>query len=205
MADTTVGARHWDNVYATKDARTVSWHQDIPATSLRLIGPRRSRTSAVDIGAGASPLGDHLLAQGWEHLTLLDVSAEGLDLARARLGRNAAGVDYVVSDVLDWSPAPQYDLWHDRAVLHFLTDPDDRARYVDLAGRTVVTGGHLVIGGFAPDGPTQCSGLPTAQRSAHELALEFAEHFTQVALEADVHTTPSGAEQAFSWAVLRRR
>ena len=205
MAETSAEARHWDNVYATKDASTVSWHQDVPTASLRLIGPRGSRTSAVDIGAGASPLGHHLLTHGWEHVTLLDVSTEGLDLARGRLVQDAAGVDFVVGDVLDWSPTRQYDLWHDRAVLHFVTDPDDRARYIDLAGRTVVTGGHLVIGGFAPDGPTHCSGLPTAQRFAHELALEFAEHFNRVALDSDVHVTPSGAEQAFSWVVLRRR
>ncbi|ROR91866.1 class I SAM-dependent methyltransferase [Nocardioides aurantiacus] len=205
MAETSGSARHWDTVYATKDTRTVSWHEDVPTTSLRLIGPRGSRTSVVDIGAGASPLGDHLVAQRWEHVTLLDVSDEGLALTRERLRQHAPHPELVVSDVLDWSPARQYDVWHDRAVLHFLTDPGDRARYVDLAARTVAPQGHLVVGGFAPDGPTHCSGLPTAQRSAHELALEFAEHFTQVELDTDTHTTPSGAEQAFAWAVLQRR
>lgn len=156
------------------------------------------------MGAGASPLADHLLAQGWEHLTLIDVATEGLDLTRRRLGEDAAHVSYVVSDLLAWVPPQQFDVWHDRAVLHFLIEPDDRARYAKLAARTVVSGGHAVIGGFASDGPTHCSGLPTARRSPEQMAEELGALFSLVHAELETHVTPSGAEQSFGWVLLRR-
>jgi len=196
------GASHWDAVYTNKDVTSVSWHQDTPTTSLRLIGPPRG--TLVDVGAGASNLADHLLAAGWDHLTLLDVSTAGLDLTRGRLGGDATRATFVVSDLLAWQPTASYDVWHDRAVLHFLTEPDQRAAYVALAARTVTTGGRLVIGGFAPNGPTHCSGLPTARRSAEQIADEFVSNFTIVKVESETHHTPAGAEQEFVWAVLRR-
>lgn len=203
MAELSAGALHWDGVYSSKDVQTVSWHEEVPTTSLRLIGPPRSKF--VDIGAGASRLADHLVGAGWEHLTLLDVSTTGLNLTRRRLGQNAARVDFVVSDALSWQPPASYNVWHDRAVLHFLTDPADRAAYVALAAHTLVPGGRLVVGGFAPDGPIHCSGLPTARRSPEDLASEFADHFTLGHSELEIHTTPSEAEQSFAWVVLTRR
>ncbi|GAB3669192.1 class I SAM-dependent methyltransferase [Nocardioides korecus] len=202
MAEQSAAASHWDEVYSTKDVETVSWHQRVPSTSLRLIGP--PRRTLVDIGAGASPLVDHLLQTGWDHVTLLDVSATGLDLTLARLGDSTDRVGAVVSDVLSWSPARTYDVWHDRAVLHFLTDPADRAAYADLAARVLAPGGRLVIGGFAPDGPTHCSGMPTARRSADELAAEFEELFDLEHSEHETHVTPSKTEQSFTWVVLTR-
>lgn len=202
MAEHEETAEHWDSVYATKDIQTISWHQENPVTSLRLIGAPRS--TLVDVGAGASRLADHLLAQGWERLTLLDVSATGLDVTRRRLGDAASSVCFVVSDLLAWEPSERYDVWHDRAVLHFLTAPADRARYAELAARTVVSGGHLVIGGFAPDGPDYCSGLHTAGRSPEQLAEELAGHFSPVHAELEAHATPAGVAQSFAWVVLQR-
>ena len=201
-------AAHWDSVYRSKAVDELSWFQGRPETSLRLIGRPGSAHRpgpVVDIGAGTSILVDVLLDEGWPRVTVLDVSEEALEITRTRLGADASRVDYVVSDVLDWRPSGTFVLWHDRAVLHFLTDPDDREDYVATAAAAVVPGGRLVIGGFAPGGPTQCSGLPTARRSADQLAEEFGAHFRLVHAEGEDHHTPTGAEQLFEWTVFERR
>ncbi len=196
---------HWDAVYRSKADEQLSWHQDTPTTSLRLIGPRPGPESrAVDVGAGTSPLVDALLRDGWRHLTVLDVSAEALGITRRRLGPRAEAVSFVVSDVLSWHPDHAYDVWHDRAVLHFLTDAADRARYAGLAADTVAPGGAVVLGGFAPGGPTHCSGLPVARRSADQLAAELAPYFTLEHAETESHRTPTGTVQEFTWVRLRR-
>jgi SAM-dependent methyltransferase len=196
---------HWDDVYRTRAVDQLSWHQPSPAASLRLIGPRPGPDSpAVDVGGGASTLVDVLLRDGWT-VTVLDVSAEALAITGRRLGAKTPEVSLVVSDVLAWQPDQTYDVWHDRAVLHFLTEVADRARYVELAADTVTEGGALVIGGFAPDGPSHCSGLPTARRSAEQLAGEFAPRFTLEHAETEAHHTPGGAVQQFTWVRLRRR
>nr|WP_277602239.1 class I SAM-dependent methyltransferase [Nocardioides sp. KC13] len=154
----------------------------------------------IDVGAGASNLADVLVSAGYD-VTVLDISSNALAQVRERLGRQAA---YVLADVLSWTPAASYDVWHDRAVFHFLTDPDDQARYVDLAATAVGTGGGLVMGTFAPAGPESCSGLPTARHDAGSLARLFAESFTLEHSETEEHVTPWGAVQPFTWAVLRR-
>jgi SAM-dependent methyltransferase len=196
-------SRHWDEVYRSKPVDTVSWHQDKPAVSLRLVTSAGSPCSAVvDVGAGAATLADELLAAGWTDLTVLDVSAEALALVRERLDD---AVQTVTTDVLSWTPERRYDVWHDRAVLHFLVDPEQQRRYVDVAAAAVPAGGALVIGVFAPDGPTQCSGLPTERYDAQRLERLFAPRFALVHSESEIHTTPAGAPQSFTWAVLRRR
>jgi SAM-dependent methyltransferase len=196
----------WETVHQTKALTEVSWFEVSPDTSVRLIGscPRPAGTGrAVDVGAGTSPLVDSLLEAGWGHVTALDVSATALDVIRRRIGDDPR-VSYVVCDILTWEPRGHYDLWHDRAVLHFLTAPSDRAAYVALAARTVTPGGTLVLGGFAPDGPTRCSGLPVARRTAEQLAAEFGDAFTLEHAETQSHHTPSGSVQAFTWVRLRR-
>ena len=206
-------ARHWDEVYRTRAVDVVSWYQPAAGTSLRLLGlpadPGDRPRSVVDVGAGASVLVDGLLEAGVTDLTLLDVSAAALETTRHRLEERSpeqtAGVRLVVCDVLDWEPGRTYDAWHDRAVLHFLTDPADRRRYVETATAAVVRGGVLVLGGFAPDGPTHCSGLPTVRRSAAELAGELAAGFDLEHAEREEHRTPGGDLQAFTWVRLRRR
>lgn len=195
-------AAHWDAVYSSKAADEVSWFQREPEVSLRLLQAaldgRPGRV--VDVGAGASVLGDRLVATGWQ-VTLLDVSAEALAGARARLGD---GATYVVADVLDWDPTEPVDAWHDRAVFHFLTDAADRSRYTALATRAVRTGGVVVLGAFAEDGPEQCSGLPTTRWSAAGLAAAFGAGWSLERSEREEHTTPWGAVQPFTWVVLRR-
>ncbi len=197
---------HWDEVYATKGADRVSWFQAPPATSLRLLEAfGETPGSVIDVGAGASTLVDELLARGWHDVTVLDVSHEALDLVRTRLARRGLAATAVACDLLTWEPDRTYDVWHDRAVLHFLTQPQDRTRYVETAARAVRPGGHLVIGAFAEDGPTHCSGLATARYSAEKLGSLFRAGFDLVHAEREEHHTPDGTVQSFTWAVMRRR
>lgn len=201
-----VSDTHWDQAYEQGDT-TRSWYQPQARESLALIdttGLARDG-SVVDIGGGASALVDGLLARGHRDVTVVDVSAAGMDIARARLGADGDGVTWVVTDLLDWRPARTFDLWHDRAVLHFLTADGDRRAYAQLAARTVAPGGWIVIGGFAPDGPTSCSGLPVRGASGDELAALLGPAFTPVSERTAVHVTPGGNEQRFAWLVAQRR
>lgn len=198
-------ADHWDAVYTEKSPAEVSWFQRTPSTSLELIGALEPRpTSIVDVGAGASTLVDRLLASGLTDVSVLDVSERALRVVRERLGEQASQVTFVVADVRAFVAGRTYDLWHDRAVFHFLTEPADQERYVQAATRAVAPGGALVLGCFAPDGPTQCSGLDTLRLGPDELAARFVPHFTLERAEREVHHTPWEAEQAFTWVVLRR-
>ena len=146
---------------------------------------------------------DELVAAGWSPVTVLDVSAAALEQARARLG-DSADVRFVVTDILEWRPADTFDAWHDRAVFHFLTQPEHQARYVTTAAQAVRTGGVLVIGTFGPGGPEQCSGLPVARHDAASLGTIFESDFDLLASDVEVHRTPWGADQQFTWAILRR-
>jgi SAM-dependent methyltransferase len=200
-----VSAGHWDAVYGGTPVSGLSWHQDRAALSLRLLElAEPAHGAVVDVGAGASHLVDGLLDTGWPDVTLLDVSHEALELVRARLGERAAVVSFVVADLLSWEPDRAYQVWHDRAVLHFLTAVEDRQRYAEVASRAVAPGGALVVGVFAADGPEQCSGLPTARYDAPALALALAPGFVLEHHEREEHVPPWGAAQPFTWAVLRR-
>ena len=199
-------AEHWDDVYRTRAVTDVSWFQVEPTTSMELIADVDPRPrSVIDVGAGASVLVDSLLDAGIADLAVLDVSAEALDQVRTRLGDRADGVSFVVADLLEWDPERQWDLWHDRAVFHFLVDRADQERYVATAAAAVSRGGHVVIAAFAPDGPDRCSGLPAARHDAESIAAVFSPAFVLELSEREVHTTPAGVEQPFTWAVLRRR
>jgi ubiquinone/menaquinone biosynthesis C-methylase UbiE len=160
--------------------------------------------SVIDVGAGASTLADTLVDSGWTDVTVLDVSRTALAVVRERLGERQRSVSFVVADVLSWQPGRTFDAWHDRAVFHFLIRPDQREKYVATASRAVRPGGVLVLGTFAADGPTQCSGLPTARYDADALAAAFAPGFTLEHSEREEHVTPGGAVQPFTWVVLRR-
>lgn len=196
-------AAHWDDAYGSKPLESVSWFEKRPETSLRLLAlASPERGAVVDVGAGASFLVDALLDAGWPDVTVLDVSAEALDVVRARIaGRD---VSYVVTDLLVWQPDRGYDAWHDRAVFHFLTGPDEQRAYVETAAAAVLPGGAAVLGVFAEDGPTQCSGLSTARHSAAQLAELFSGGFELEHSEREAHVTPAGVVQPFTWVVLRR-
>ena len=200
-------AEHWDEIYGTRTVDAVSWYQREPAVSLRLVpaaAPDRA-AGIVDVGSGASSLVDRLLDDGYRDLTLVDVSTRALDLVRARLGDRARHVTFVAGDVLDWTPDREFAVWHDRAVFHFLTDEQDRARYVERAAAAVRPAGALIVATFAADGPPQCSGLPVHRHQPADLARAFGPAFVLEAAEREEHMTPAGVVQPFSWAVLRRR
>ena len=201
----TGSAQHWDDVYRRKGGTTVSWfrpHLDVSLALLEAAGLEGARV--VDVGAGASTLVDDLLAAGAAHVTVVDLAAEGLAIARGRVGDDPR-VTWRVGDIgtIELEPAG-YDLWHDRAVLHFIHEPDALARYAAQAARAVRHGGGAVIGGFAPDGPERCSGLPVARRDAGAIADILGPAFERVESRAEVHTTPGGSPQSFAWARLRR-
>lgn len=199
-------AQHWEAVYASKPLTELSWYERDPVTSLRLIEEIASGSpvAVIDIGAGASSLVDHLLDHGFTDLTVLDLSGTALAGMRERLGERAWNVTFVQHDVLSWDVDHQYDLWHDRAVFHFLTEETARRRYREVTERAIRVGGSLVLATFAEDGPTQCSGLPVARYSAQALAEEFSEHFSLLWQEREEHVTPGGIVQPFTWVVLRR-
>jgi 2-polyprenyl-3-methyl-5-hydroxy-6-metoxy-1,4-benzoquinol methylase len=197
---------HWEQIYETRPAAELSWYQREPATSRRLVVAAASSRSAtiVDVGSGVSSLVDRLLDDGHTDVTLVDLSLHALEAVRTRLGERADSVTFVCSDVLDWSADRPYDVWHDRAVFHFLTDDADRARYAERAAAAVRPGGMLIVASFAADGPTHCSGLPVRGHTADDLARSFADAFTLESAEREAHVTPAAVTQPFTWAVLRR-
>ena len=166
------------------------------------IGPDEA---VLDVGGGASPLADALLARGFDDVAVLDLSEVALLAAGAGLGPDGARVDWIRADVLDWTPGRTYGLWHDRAVFHFLVDVQSRERYVATARSALRVGGHLVIGTFAEDGPTTCSGLPVARYDVQGLATALGPEFAIVGSRRDEHRTPDGRVQAFTWVTLQRQ
>lgn len=196
---------HWDQRYAKIGYRNVSWYSPEPHVSLALLARTgaTATTSVVDVGAGASLLVDRLVEQGYTDVTLVDVSQVALDEASTRLDGGA--VSLTVVDVLDWEPERQWDVWHERAMFHFVNTDADIEHYRQLVARAVVPGGHAVIGTFSEQGPLTCSGLPVARYSTEGLAAVFADDFDLVWSEQETHITPNGSAQEFSWVVLRRR
>lgn len=200
------GASLWDRAYAEGDSSR-SWYQPQASESLEFIASTGSTAadSVVDVGGGASPLVDGLIALGYRDLTVVDLSAEGLSVARDRLGPQAPAVSWVIADVLAWSPGRTFDVWHDRAVLHFLLEDEVREAYAARAAALVAPGGWITVGGFSPDGPSSCSGLPVRGASSEDLAALFAPTFQAVSTAAVVHTTPGGSPQSFAWLAAQRR
>ena len=197
---------HWQSVYGRQPADEVSWYQLHPDTSLSLIQSCKLKKNAalIDVGAGASVLADHLLDEGYLDVTVLDIAKAALDLSRQRLGARANQVRWQVADVTEFLPDRSYDLWHDRAVLHFLTDPELRAAYRAALEQALLPGGHLVVGTFAMDGLTKCSGLEIVQYDAAKLLDLLGPEFILREEQQEAHVTPAGAIQQFAWFVLRR-
>ena len=198
-------ASHWDHVYRSKDATTVSWFERQPATSLRLLAEFvRPGAAILDVGAGESFLPDSLLRAGSADVTLLDVSSEAVTAVLDRLAQQGLIASGIIADVLSWQPDRDYQAWHDRAVFHFLVSNAAQRAYVQTAARALDTEGVLVLGTFAEDGPRECSGLPTAGFSAQQLHELFAPQFDLLHHEREEHVTPGGRMQPFTWVVLAR-
>jgi SAM-dependent methyltransferase len=200
-----VGARtpreHWESVYGAKAEDEVSWFQAHPGTSLLLVGRAGVGPEAriVDVGGGASRLVDALLEAGFRNLTVLDVAEGALAKARARLGERAAAVAWIAGDVRSWEPGAPFDLWHDRAVFHFMVRPEDRRAYRETMRRALRSGGHAIIGTFASDGPERCSGLPVQRYEPETLAAELGAEFRHVECVREGHVTPAGKVQRFQF------
>jgi ubiquinone/menaquinone biosynthesis C-methylase UbiE len=198
---------HWEKVYTTKPTDAVSWFQPHADLSLDIIRSTRMGCDAaiIDVGGGASTLVDDLVANGYTDLTVLDLSGAALNAARQRLGTQESKVRWIEADITKVDlPANRYDIWHDRAVFHFLTDPADRATYVQTVLRSVKPGGHVIVATFGEDGPLQCSGLPVMRYSADELHDQFGAAFQLLDHREEKHHTPSGAVQQFVYCYCRR-
>jgi SAM-dependent methyltransferase len=198
---------HWETVHGQKTPEETSWYQATPVLSLSMIanagfGPD---ASLVDIGAGASVLVDHLLEQGYRDLTVVDISSAALARARNRLGERAALVNWVEADVTAFTPSRQFDLWHDRAAFHFLTEKTDREQYLAVLGKALRPGGQAIVATFAPGGPVKCSGLDIVQYDAARLGKELGPEFILLEQEAERHVTPAGGQQLFNFFRFERR
>ncbi|MFH2133596.1 MAG: class I SAM-dependent methyltransferase [Pseudomonadota bacterium] len=199
--------QHWEEVYTTKSTDSVSWFQPHAALSLDLIRATGLGKDAgiIDVGGGASTLVDDLLANGYNDLTVLDLSMHALEAARHRLGKDENMVRWIEADITTVDlPAKRYDIWHDRAVFHFLTTPEQREAYVQTVFRSVKPGGHVIVATFAEDGPEQCSGLPVMRYRPEELHDQFGEAFTLLKHTKEAHHTPAGKVQQFVYCYCRR-
>lgn len=198
---------HWEQVYTSKATNAVSWFQEHAELSLRLIRSTGvpHAGAILDVGGGASTLVDDLLAEGYRNLTVLDLSGEALRAARQRVGSRAEKVQWLEADITEAVlPPAAYDVWHDRAVFHFLTAPEARAAYVRQVLHAVKPGGYVIVATFAEDGPTQCSGLPVMRYDADGLHSEFGTPFSLLHHEKEAHHTPFGTVQQFVYCYCRK-
>lgn len=202
-----IAKQHWDEVYATKSPDSVSWFQREATPSLHaldLLGAQPCQ-SLIDVGGGASTLVDALLDRGWTDVSVLDIAAPALNAAKERLAGTAERVNWIVADVTSWQPSRRYQVWHDRAVFHFLTDAARRAAYRKGLLSALQSNGAVIIATFAPYGPSHCSGLPVCRYDAEGIAKELGPELEMVEHWTEDHVTPAGNLQAFTWCVLRRR
>ncbi|WP_325399140.1 class I SAM-dependent methyltransferase [Acidocella sp.] len=195
---------HWENVYTAKGEDEVSWFQETPAPSLELLERVGVKPAAalIDVGGGASRLVDCLLARGFGNITVLDLSAAALAAARMRLGRTGDKVKWIVADAAEWRSDETYDLWHDRAAFHFLTQAQDQQAYIRRLKQSLRRGGHVIIGTFAPDGPATCSGLPVARHNAESLSTLLGDDFVLADTRRHEHTTPWKSVQKFQFSTF---
>lgn len=197
---------YWDKIYTDKSEKEVSWFQEHPKKSLELIAELSLPKDAaiIDVGGGDSHLTDHLLAQGYSDITVLDISDVSLQKLRNRLGDTNNKVKYVISDVVAFKPQTQFDLWHDRATFHFLTNLEQINQYLEIVNSSLRSGGSLIISTFSKNGPEKCSGLPIHQYSDTELKNLFTKYFMNTKCFEDTHVTPWGSSQSFVYCGFKK-
>ena len=196
---------HWESIYAKTIPTEVGWYQVEPALSLELIASTGvgHTDKIIDVGGGASVLVDKLLCQGFQDLTVLDVSSKALDYAKERLGSEAEAVKWIEADVTKFELPEKYDLWHDRAVFHFLTEENDRKKYVQNMEEALNPGGHVIIAAFSIDGPLKCSGLNVERYSPEKMKNELGDSFELVKATDEGHMTPGGKEQEYTYCYFK--
>lgn len=201
---TTDAQAHWESVYAERQPAETSWFEAVPDTSLRLImsAGLPSEAPLLDVGGGVSMLAAELRAAGYTDVTVADISSDALKQAQLLPGTD--GIRYRQADVRKHDFGRSYDLWHDRAVFHFMVGGEDQDGYLETLNRTLNPGGHLVIATFGPEGPTKCSGLPVVRYGPEELSAELGDQFSLLSAETRIHVTPSGKEQQFVYAHFQR-
>lgn len=194
---------HWTGIYEQQSTTDLSWFQATPTVSLELLDAAhvRSDDAILDVGAGASVLVDHLVDRGFRDISVLDIAPPALQAAKRRLGADAGKIEWIATDLLTWKPIRRYDVWHDRAVFHFLTDPKDRDRYVAVLRDALAPDGRVILATFAANGPKRCSGLPVARYTPADLADQFP-GFDVLQARREEHHTPSGAVQPFTWLLM---
>lgn len=198
---------HWEQVYSGKPPDRLGWYKPRLQTSLAWIEALELTVDApiIDVGGGASTLADDLLDRGYSEITVLDLAAPALDLIKARLGELGARVTWVCGDITAIElPENAYALWHDRAVFHFLTEPEDRARYLQNLARALQPGGHVILGTFAPEAPPKCSGLPVQRYDLERLQATLGDGFQLLRNQKELHVTPGGVEQLYLYCEFRR-
>jgi hypothetical protein len=199
-------ASHWDDTYAAGES-ACSWFQQHPRMSLRMLDAAGvpADASVIDVGGGASPLAGALLDRGFRDITVLDISAAGMEQAQRRLGERAGQVQWLGVDVRTWEPWRRYRVWHDRAAFHYLTTAEDRRQYLHALDSATEPGAIAVFGCFAPDGPLKCAGLPVARYSSLDLADHLGTQWTLISHAREEHVTPAEAVQPFCWTALRKQ
>ncbi len=196
--------KHWETVYETKNPDQVSWTQEIPKTSLEFIHSFKLNKDAriIDIGGGDSKLVDYLLEEGYNNITVLDISEKAIAKAKKRLGEKASNVNWIVSDITEFEPHSSYDVWHDRATFHFLTTDEQIKKYIKIATKFV--SGYLIIGTFSQNGPKKCSGLEIKQYNEEGLTSELKKGFDKIQCITEDHLTPSNTTQNFLFCSFKR-
>ncbi|MBT3170398.1 MAG: class I SAM-dependent methyltransferase [Rhodospirillaceae bacterium] len=199
--------QHWQKAHTRRAGEALSWYQQRPSVSLAMIEATGLGQAAaiIDVGGGASTLVDHLIAAGYSDITVLDIAASAIDVARQRLAAKAENVAWLSADATEWAPARRYDIWHDRAVFHFLTEVAQRRAYVERLEAALAEGGQAIFATFALDGPERCSGLPVQRYDGASLARELGAAFTLVESRRETHETPGGMAQKFHYSRFARR
>jgi len=197
--------KHWENIYSTKQLNEVSWYQPTPETSLKFIEELNipKTASIMDIGGGDSFLVDNLLQLGYQNITVLDISKKAIERAKLRLGKQSKNVKWIEADVSDFNPTEAYDLWHDRAAFHFLTEEQEIENYLKSAQKGVKDSGHLIVGTFSTDGPKKCSGIEITQYSESTLTKRFSK-FKKVNCRLIEHETPFNTKQSFIFCTFKK-
>ena len=203
--DSKIKKYHWESVYETKNPDQVSWTQEVPKTSLDFIHSfgLTKKSKIIDIGGGDSKLVDYLIDEGYENITVLDISSKALQKAQNRLGDNAKKINWIVSDITEFEPATTYDIWHDRATFHFLTTTEQVSKYMKTARKSV--NGYLTIGTFSENGPTKCSGLDIKQYNEETLTKELNNGFDKIRCVTEDHLTPFNTIQNFLFCSFKRQ
>ena len=198
---------HWENVFATKQENEVSWFQKLPQTSLDFISKLNisKQSKIIDIGGGDSYLIDALLEQGFENVTLLDISSKAIERIKTRLGTKADKVTFIVADILDFMPTESYDFWHDRASFHFLTEQNQIEKYASLVSKAIAKNGKMVIGTFSENGPKKCSGLDITQYSESKIKAVFESEFQLIECITEDHQTPFDTFQNFIFCSFKKK